>query len=275
MPAASIRLVVSGDGFGTSAGRNRGILTAHRRGILTSTCVLGNADAPAALAAELASAPELGTGVLLALTGGGPVAPPGRVPTLVDPDGRFPPSGRDFLLAWAKAALRGDEIEREFDAQVGRWRELGVRVDHLATLHHLGALPMVAAAAERIARRHGIAGLRTAVEKPSLGWVTDLPRGLLTAGLGTLAWYSRRQLGALRHGPQSSGHFEAGRLDEIRLLEFIGRLGPGSHELLCAPELEETAVPPPRSEASALCSPRVRESLRRRAIELCRWGDLF
>ena len=64
---ASIRLVVNADGFGTSAARNQGILAAHRDGLVTSTSVLGNAaDAPAVMT-ELAGAPSLGTGLLLAL----------------------------------------------------------------------------------------------------------------------------------------------------------------------------------------------------------------
>ena len=49
------------------------------------------------------------------------------------------------------------------------------------------------------------------------------------------AWLTRRQLGARRHGPQSWGYVEAGHLDEIRILEIIGRLGPGPHELICHP----------------------------------------
>jgi hypothetical protein len=80
---------------------------------------------------------------------------------------------------------------------------------------------------ENVARRHGIAGLRMAVERPTLAWTADLPRGMATAALGAMAWYSRRQLGARRHGPQSWGYFERGRLDEIRILEISGPDGSG------------------------------------------------
>jgi predicted glycoside hydrolase/deacetylase ChbG (UPF0249 family) len=274
--AASIRLVVNADGFGASAARNQGVLLAHRHGIVTSTSVLGNAADPPALAAELAGVPTLGTGVLLTLAGGAPVAPPADVPSLVAAAGQFPSRGRDILLVWAKAALRGEDVEREFDAQVGRWRAAGLRIDHLCTKDNLGSLPLVAAAVERVAQRHGIAGLRTMVEKPTLAWATDVRRGLSTAAFGALAWYSRRQMGALRHGPCTWGHFETGRLDEIRLLEILGRLGPGSHEIICAPELPPGATtPPPRSEAAALASPLVRAAIARRQIDLCRWCDLF
>lgn len=270
---ALIRLVVNADGFGSSASRDRGILAAHRDGIVTSTCVLGNAQDATAVTAALTSAPHLGIGVLLTLVGGRPVAPSVALPSLVDGDGAFLARPRDLLLVWAKAALRELDVEREFEAQVGRWRDLGLPIDHLATQHDLSALPMVAAAVEKVARHHGIPGLRTAVEKPTLAWATDLQRGLVTAALGSLAWYSRRRMGALRHGPQTWGHFEAGRLDEIRLLEMVGRMGPGAHEIRCAPELDQAGSAP--TELPALCSARVRAAIDGRRIELCRWRDLF
>ena len=274
--AATIRLVINADGFGASAARNAGVLSAHRNGIVTSTSVLGNAGQPVEVLAELKAMPKLGTGVLLALADGPAVARPDDVPSLVDPEGRFPPRGRDVVLAWGKAAVRGEDVEREFDAQIARWRDAGLVIDHLAIKDNLGSLPMVALAAEKVARKHGIAGLRTVVEKPTLAWTADVPRGLAVAAAGALAWYSRRHLGVLRHGPQTWGHFDWDRLDEIRLLEIVGRLGPGGHEILCAPDHRpEVASPPRQDEVAALCSPRVAAAIGGRGIELCRWSDLF
>jgi predicted glycoside hydrolase/deacetylase ChbG (UPF0249 family) len=270
------RLVVNADGFGISAARSHGVLAAHLRGIVTSTSVLGNAADPEQIKRALADVPALGVGVLLTLVGGVPVAKPETVPSLVEATGEFPARPRDVLLRWAKAALRQDDIEREFNAQVARLRDLGLAIDHLCTREHLGFLPVVAHAAEAVARKHNIAGLRMAVEKPTLSWAAELPRGLATGVLGGLAWFTRRQLGPRRHGPQTWGYFESGRLDEIRILEILGRLGPGSHEIICQPELElASQIAPPRSEVAALTSSRVRDAITRRNIELCRWSDLF
>jgi predicted glycoside hydrolase/deacetylase ChbG (UPF0249 family) len=159
---------------------------------------------------------------------------------------------------------------------VARLRDLGLVIDHLSARGRVGFLPVVAQTMENVARRHGIAGLRTTVERPTLAWTADLPRGLATAAFGAMAWYSRRQLGSRRHGPQSWGDFERGRLDEIRILEVLGRLGSGSHELICQPDLDPSSQESPkRSEIKALTSTRVREALTRRHIDLCRWSDLF
>jgi predicted glycoside hydrolase/deacetylase ChbG (UPF0249 family) len=269
----NLRLVVNADGFGMDAALSRGILRAHREGIVTSTSVIGNGADPVAIHEQLAAVPKLGVGVHLTLTGGAPVARPSSVRSLLGPDEQFPAQASEVFLAWAKAIPRGDEVEREFDAQVARLRDAGLEIDHLDTQHNVGFMPVVGRAVENVARRHGIPGVRTAVERPTLAWMTELRRGLTTAALGGLAWFNRRQMGALRHGPTSWGYFERGRLDEIRILEILGRLGPGVHELICAPRAEDDVQV--TGELAALQSPRVRDGLARRGIALCRWADLF
>src|SRR6185312_3185136 len=211
--AEEIRLVVNADDFGMSAAISRGILRAHRAGIVTSTSLLGNAaDLPAARS-MLSEAPKLGVGVHLTLCGGGPVAAVDAVRSLLAPDGAFWPRGQDFIAAWMKGRIVPAEVERELDAQVARVRDAGIAIDHLDTHHHLGFLPAVGRAVEAVARRHGIAGIRSAVERPTLAWVTDPRRGVEAGVLTLSAWMTRRQLGARRHGPQSWGYVESGHLD--------------------------------------------------------------
>jgi chitin disaccharide deacetylase len=284
MPEAEIRLVVNADDFGLSPAISRGILRAHQAGAVTSTSVLGNVADLDGTRALLAQAPGLGIGVHLALTGGAPVSPIDRVPSLLAPsgEGRFRARGHELITAWVRGRVSADEIERELDAQVGRIRDAGIAVDHLDTHHHLGFLPVIGRAVEAVARRHGIAGIRSAVERPTLAWVTEPRRGLEAGLLTGLAWLTRRQRGARRHGPQSWGYVEAGHLDEIRILEILGRLSAGPHELICHPgeddaepdRVEETGRYQRVVELGALTSDKVRRALGRRAITLCRWGDL-
>jgi predicted glycoside hydrolase/deacetylase ChbG (UPF0249 family) len=276
----SIRLVVNADGFGASPAISRGVLRAHREGIVTSTSIVGNCPDPAACKAMLDEVPDLGVGVHLTLVDGPPVAAPTAVRSLLAPDGRFPTHPTEVLFSWAKGAMRADDVEREFEAQVSRLRDCGLKIDHLDTGFHLGFLPAIGRTVETVARRHGIPGIRIAMEKPTLAWVVEAPRGALAAALGGLAWLTRRQLGTLRHGPRTWGYVESGHLDEIRILEIVGRLDPGIHELICHPgEADGPApargAPDPTRELRALTSPLVREALQSKGVELCRWADLF
>ena len=270
-----IRLVVNADDFGMSPSISRGIVRAHRDGIVTSTSLLGNCGDLDAARALLAEAPTLGVGVHLALVGGSPVTDPARVPSLVGPNGAFLSRGAEFIAAWTKRHIVADDVEREFDAQVARVRDAGIAIDHLDTHHHLGFLPVVGRSVEAVAKRHGISAIRSEIETPTLSWVTDPRRGLKAGVLTGLNWLTRRQLGARRHSAQSWGYVESGRLDEIRVLEIIGRLGPGTHELICHPGEEKTPIYDYPGELAALTSAKVRRALGQRNVTLCRWGDLF
>ena len=273
--AAEIRLVVNADDFGMSPAISRGILRAHRDGIVTSTSLLGNCPDLDQARALLAEAPNLGVGVHLALVEGGPVAEAARVPTLLAADGRFRSRGAEFISAWTRRHIDAADVEREFDAQVARVRDAGIKIDHLDTHHHLGFLPVVGRTVEAVARKHGIAAIRSAIETPTLSWATDPRRGLKAGVLTGLGWLSRRQLGLRRHTAQSWGYVESGRLDEVRVLEIIGRLAPGPHEIICHPGEESTTGYDHAGELRALTSQKVRRAIGQRGVTLCRWGDLF
>jgi predicted glycoside hydrolase/deacetylase ChbG (UPF0249 family) len=284
LSSPDIRLVVNADEFGASPDVSRGILRAHREGIVTSTSVLGNAPDAADLVQLLREAPDLGVGIHLTLLRGRPVAAPDTVPTLVDSHGNLADSPRPFLIRWARSHISASEIEREFDAQVIRYRDLGLSIDHLDTYLHLGFLPMVAEAMERVATRHRIASVRTRMEPPHLTWVVEFQRGLPLALLSTAGWFAKRRLGARRHGAQVWGYAESGDLGRMRLLEILGRLGPGIHELICHPgeTAEECLAISGRvqrfdkpGELAALTSQVIREAVSTRNIALCRFDDLF
>ena len=124
-------LIVNGDDFGASAGVNRGILEAHRRGILTSASLM--VDMPGSeAAAELArEAPRLSVGIHVDLTdqGGEPV---------VDLDDA--------------AACRA-----ELESQVERFHELvGRPPTHLDSHHNLHRRPALGPLFVDLARRRGL-----------------------------------------------------------------------------------------------------------------------
>lgn len=120
------RLIVNADDFGLTEGVTNGIVEGHQNGIISSTCLLANMPA-AALAARLSrDAPRLGVGLHLNLTCFRPLSPPEEVPSLVNENGWF------FFstdLVAARAAI--GEVEKEFRAQLARFKELGLRLSHI------------------------------------------------------------------------------------------------------------------------------------------------
>jgi len=61
----------------------------------------------------------------------------------------------------------------------------------------------------------------------------------------------------------------------VRILEIIGRLGPGPHELICHPGGNGSEGHAADGEMDALTSPRIKTALEARGIQLVRWRDLF
>jgi predicted glycoside hydrolase/deacetylase ChbG (UPF0249 family) len=126
-------LIVNADDFGLTAGVSRGILEAHRSGIVTSTTLLVNRDIPPVQVEEL-KASGLGVGVHLNLTLGAPVSDPKRVPSLVDAEGRFIRDARE-----AAARAKPDEARIELGTQIDVFRAIMGRFPtHLDTHHHVG-----------------------------------------------------------------------------------------------------------------------------------------
>ena len=133
MTAAAKVLIVNADDFGLTAGVSRGILEAHRSGIVTSTTLLVNREIPTDQVEEL-KACGLGVGVHLNLTLGAPVSDPKRVPSLVDAEGRFIRDARE-----AAARAKPDEARIELGTQIDVFRRIMGRFPtHLDTHHHVG-----------------------------------------------------------------------------------------------------------------------------------------
>jgi predicted glycoside hydrolase/deacetylase ChbG (UPF0249 family) len=127
------RLIVNADDFGLTGGVSRGILTAHRSGIVTSTTLIVNRPVDPALIGEL-KASELGVGLHVNLTLGTPLARPARVASLVDSEGTFVRDPRE-----AAARARADEVRIEIGNQIDAFRGLMGRFPtHLDSHHHVG-----------------------------------------------------------------------------------------------------------------------------------------
>lgn len=146
-----MRLIVNADDFGYTPGVTRGVIEAHRRGIVTATTLMANAPDTEPAARSARDTPSLDVGVHLVFTYGRPLRPVSEVRSLVDDAGRFP---RPSVVMRGRA--RAEEVLIEARAQYARARELlGREPTHLDTHHWVHDLPAIEEAVTRLAAETG------------------------------------------------------------------------------------------------------------------------
>jgi len=135
-------LIVNADDFNLTPAVSRGIITAHKEGIVTSTTVMINLPSLEENAPLLAQFPSLGVGLHVNLTFGPPVSSPDKVPSLVDGNGQLI---RDPKGLAARARL--EEVALELTAQRKRFEQVFSRspshVDSHHHVHHLEPLDRI------------------------------------------------------------------------------------------------------------------------------------
>jgi predicted glycoside hydrolase/deacetylase ChbG (UPF0249 family) len=271
-------LIVNADDFGLTEGVSRGILRAHREGIVTSTSVLALGSAFELTAGWLADAPDLGVGAHLAAVGEDrPLLSASEIPSLVDGRGELAKSWRSLLPRLVAGRVDPDDLRREFAAQLEQIEAIGRPLTHIDTHQHLHLWSSVAAVVLELAVEHGIPAVR-------------IPRrseaGLQSAGVNRLAGRLETRAAAHHVGfPQATAGFDqSGQLDDIALHEALAALASArvtSAELLTHPG---EAVDPARDryrwgyrwaeELAAVSGPQARHEVDRLGFVLGTYADL-
>src|SRR3989442_12359785 len=124
-------VIVNGDDFGASRGINRGIIAAHRHGILTSTSLLVNTPWSEEAAVLARAAPDLSVGLHVDLM------------------------GHDKKLA--VSSLSDDQCRAQLHEQLARFHALmGCPPTHLDAHHNLHRDPRLLPHFLEVARQHGL-----------------------------------------------------------------------------------------------------------------------
>jgi chitin disaccharide deacetylase len=156
-----VTVIVTADDLGLSPGVTRGILEAHRRGVVRSTSLIVTADSSAEGAAEARTEPDLEVGLHLDLVGGWPVSDPAAVRSLVDADGRFLGLA-ELTRRLLTGRVRAGEVAGEIRAQAALARSWGVLPLAWDSHRHVHLMPPVSRIVGRIARDEGVRWIRRA-----------------------------------------------------------------------------------------------------------------
>jgi hopanoid biosynthesis associated protein HpnK len=288
-------LIVNADDLGWTEGVNRGILDAFRRGIVTSTSLLANGSAFTEAVKSAKSVPRLGVGVHLNLSDGTPTADRESVTSLLNDDGVFADGPESLLWKKARRGLILDEVEEEWDAQIQKVRDAGIRPTHLDGHKHVHMLPGLFEIALRLAKKHGIEAIRVSLEESSLRSALAsgsehragvvMKQGVQARGLKLLARDARKQ--AARMGIATADYFcgiaQTGEWTLAGVEHLLENLPEGTTELMCHPgyadeTLQKTATRLQASrqkELEILTDTRIRKLVASQGIRLIDYGSVI
>ena len=250
------RLIVNADDFNLTPGVTRGILKAHDQGMVMSTTVLINLPLEPALVRRASRRKQLGVGLHLNITLGRPVSPPGKIRTLLKPEGNF----RRPLDYFEKKPALG-EVIREYEAQIRlfekRFRKLP---DHLDTHHHLHDDLLFFQALSQVAGK----------------WKLLVRRSLIFLSPERGRAFSPKTTDYLFGSLNASSHWQ-----KDSLLTVLRNLPPGTSEIGCHPGFCDPALRGISSmqevrerELKLFSDKRLRNELARLEIELTNFSQI-
>jgi chitin disaccharide deacetylase len=271
-------LIVNADDFGLTEGISRGILAAHRTGIVTSTSALAIGPAYPKVAPWLCDEPRLGVGVHLAAVGEDPpLLTAAEIPSLVGRRGHLSPGYAGFLARAAAGRIDPDDLRREFSAQLALVQELGVPITHLDAHQHIHLWPLVCRVVLDLATRHEIPAVRV----PRYRSVSPVGVGVTVLGRRLAR---RAAKAGLRHPEDAVGIECAGCLDRDLLPKVLARLAAGSRRSVEIAVHPGDADDPDRAryqwgyrwedELAALSAPEARALVAEHGFTLATYADL-
>ena len=278
-PAASAavprRLIINADDFGRSRSINEAVIKAHREGVLTTASLMVN-EAACSEAVSLAKAnPRLGVGLHLTLLCGRSGLTQAQIPGLVNSRNEFPDdSFKAGTSYYFNRRLRG-QLRLEVHEQFRRFRATGLPMDHVNGHLHMHLHPVVFRILMEDAAELGIGCVRLTADP---FWLNlRLAKGQLVYRLShaiifqALAARARRELEkrGFRHTQRVFGLLQNARVDEDYVIRLLAQLPAGDSELYSHPSLDSF-----KNEFAALVSPRVRQQIEARGIQLIRYHDL-
>lgn len=236
------RLIVNADDLGLTPGVNRGIIEAHRRGIVTSATMMAGGAAFEDARQAIAHVPTLAIGCHIDLVQLAPALPAAHVRSLVEGSvfrrGAAPLAMRSFV-----GSAKADEIAAEALAQMRKLQTAGFALSHFDTHKHTHIFPAVLKPLLRAARECGVRAVRNPFEPAFVvRWAEARSRGATArfAAVRLLGGFA----GPFRRAVSKAGLFTTdgtvgialtGHLDQNALCELLRRIPEGTWELVVHP----------------------------------------
>jgi predicted glycoside hydrolase/deacetylase ChbG (UPF0249 family) len=262
-------LIVNADDFGLSEEISKGIITAHEKGIVTSTSVVANGKY-CQEGIRLLKDRKLDVGVHLSFVGGErPLT--GPIDGLVDESGFFYQGFKDvvprvFTNRYDRKALRDELFE-----QVAQLRDAGIMLSHIDSHQHLHILPGIGEIVVEIAKKFDIRWIR--LPRPGYASFFGLGMNVLSMILGHKLKNNR-----LNCADHFEGFERSGSMNEKTLAGIITNIKEGVTELIVHPGYDASADYDWEygweTEMDALCSGNIKSLITEKEITLKRFSEI-
>lgn len=265
------RLIVTADDFGSSLPANEAIEAAHRKGILTATCLMVGAPMAEDAVKRAKKLPSLKVGLHIVVVRGYPLLAPQFVPDLVNKDGQFDRNlvragFRYFFIPRVRRQLSA-EIRAQFEA----FQATGLPLDHANTHNHMHLHPTILKLIIKIGSEYGLSAIRLPYE-PGYG-IFLLPLiGLMKRQL---------RLSKMLFNDFIFGIRDTGRMNVECLRRIIYALPDGVSEIFLHPATKRHKKIEPEAtefqfeeEFNALIDPLVLDAITISGVKLISFSDL-
>lgn len=271
------QLIVNADDFGESPFVNAAIMRAYLQGIVTSTSIM-TTGASFDQAVSLAQAnPDLRVGLHLVFIDNYSLLPHEDIPDLVDLQGRFPTSTVRTGFYWMAHPKIWKQIRMELRAQLERFLDTGLPLDHINGHYHFHIHPVIFHLLLEEIVDLKLVNLRLPIEsiRPSLLIDhNDLYRKLgYILKFILISIYHRHQLTIRKYRTINGvyGLFQTGGISEDYLLSLLCRIPKGTYELYAHPRLDKQSG---IQELKALTSPYVKQKILEQNIHLTTYSHI-
>lgn len=287
------RMIINADGYGFTAGINRGIEESIETGVVTSISVNANFDTVWPLKDLVVKHPEISVAVHLNPVAGRPIADPKDVPTLVDARGEL--HFDQFTPKLQSGHIDRAELAHELALQIERVQSLVPEVTHLDSHQNRHLWPKFFEVFLELAERHRIPRMRTHAHRICMEYRHPLPvatafyathpKRIATHGFARYLMFRARRRG-MRMCDRMLSVGSWGQKGQKSMLDVwlqVARGCPaGTNEIYCHPAYVDddlrlwakVVVDQREDERRVMCDPQLHAALQESGVELISFYDI-
>lgn len=279
------KLIVNADDLGIHISVNEAVQQAFEEGILTSTSLIAGGEFYSDALKKINKMNNIGVGVHLTLVGDiKSVQSSMEVSSLTWQNGVFCHSYVDLIKRDLKGLINYQEVYEEWDAQIQKVINDGVKITHLDGHQHMHMWPNFVPITMELAKKYNISCIRVPDEKFFFGLkFNNFIRGMARIGLSVLSSRNRKYLKHfnLKANDWFWGMIYGGHFSEKYMIKAIDSLEHGVNEFMTHPSNDECAMENKfkwgyhgESELYALLSKNVKERIEQNNIQLISYKDV-